>query len=222
LIQPGQAAAGFESTGSNPEFLLGAVDSLTNSSVASVLSTYAASMDASLRAIGVAWLLQINYPGALAQLAKIAPLLNTEPKSIYVVSALRDYWRNTAADSTNQLVAIIDAPSTAKDLRDSAVRSLMATHTRESLVFFGRLLFSPDPTEQMDAAMAISAFVNGCDMQTPGTMPGLDHLKCSGTTAFKSEDTVANFVFRRGPPDEEFTVVTFWKNWWNIHPEIHQ
>lgn len=219
-----EVAAGLELTKQEPASLLGLVNATASSSALSVFRSYVASGDAAFRAIGLAGLLEIGDPGALARIAPIMPSLSDEPNRFYVVSGLRDYWRDTTPASTGQLIALVDAPSTSEEMRQAAIRSLMMTHTAESLAFFGHLLFSSDLTAQMQAVVAISAFVNGCSVQTPATVASLSHLKCSGTTSYKSPATVANFAFGVGSAAEEAqeaTLVAYWRGWWNDHPELH-
>jgi hypothetical protein len=149
------------------------------------------------------------------------PSLNSEPYRFHVVAGLRDYWRETTSASTSQLITLANTESIGGDMQQAAIRSLMMTHTAESLGFFGHLLFSADATARMQAVVAISAYVNGCGVQTPATVVNFDHLKCAGTTTYKTPSTIANFAFGVGPATEGAPLVAYWQGWWNDHPELH-
>jgi len=213
-----EVAAGLEALGS-PQDLLGVID-VAAASTPVVLGIFAASKDSSLQAVGLAGMLQTNQAGTLTVLSHLSPVLGNEPNWTLVVSALRDSWRDTTPTGIGQLSALVAAASTPSDLRTAGIRSLMATHTAESLPLFAELLFASNPDEQMEAAIAISAFVNGCNTQTPATVASLGHLNC-GVSPYKSSETIAHQVFGLGSASDQAPAVAFWRTWWASHPGVH-
>jgi hypothetical protein len=214
-----EAASGIESLG-NPQDLLSVI-SYGEASTRIVLGAFLASSNTSFKAVGLAGMLMMNHTGTLTALAELWPLLANEPNRTLVVSALQDDWRDTTPAGVGQLSALVSSATTTADLRAAAIRSLMASHTAASLPLFSRLLFGSDSDEQMEAAIAISAFVNGCSTQTPATVASLGHLNCGGTSAYQSDDTIAHHVFGLATGSERASAVAFWQAWWNSHPGVH-
>ena len=92
--------------------------------------------------------------------------------------------------------------------------------TAASLPLFSQLLFGSNPTEQTEAAIAISAFVNGCNIQTPATVASLGHMYCDNSTPYKSTDTMAHRIFGLGSQAEQASAIAYWQSWWTSHPEV--
>jgi len=197
--------------------MLGALD-YNAASTPIILEAFVAFRDSSFQAVGLAGMLSTNQAGTLNLLSRLWPLLSNEPYRDIVVFALRDEWRDMTPAGVDQLSAIVEAASTSSDLRAAAIRSLIATHTAESLPLFGRLLFGSDSDEQMEAAIAISAFVNGCGAPTPATVASLAHLDFSGTSAYKSNETIAQQVIGLASGSDRASAVAFWQGWWSSHP----
>jgi len=213
-----EAAAGLQSPQANPQDFLSVVDSGT-ASTATLLGAMITSPETSFQAVGLAGMLLVNQTGALTALSQLWPLLASEPNRILVVFALRDNWRDTTPAGVGQLSGVISGLDSSSDLRAAAIRSLMATHTVESLPLFSGLLSSPNPQERIEAAIAISGFVNGCNIQTPATVASLKHLSC-GTSSYQTSDTMAHHVFGFGSPDEQAASVAYWQSWWESHPGV--
>jgi len=189
-------------------------------STAAVLGAFTASPLTSFQAIGLAGMLQTNTTGAISKLASLWPQLADEPRRTLVVWALGDDWRDTTPAGVSQLAALVNSPAVTGDLRAAAIKSLAATHTAASLPVLSTLLFDGNLADEIWAAIGISAFVNGCNMQTPATVPGLDHLKCS-SNQYGTSDTLAHGVFGIGPPERDASDVAYWQSWWSSHPGVH-
>lgn len=185
-----------------------------------VLNAFVASPQTSFAAVGLTGMLMTSQGGSLNSLTQLWPQLSAEPNKTLVVSALRDYWRDTTPAGVGQLAALVQAATTTPDLRAAAIRSLMATHTAASMPLFSQLLFGSDPTEQIEAAIAISAFVNGCNIQTAATVPSLAHLICDNPTPYKNSDTFAHLVIGIGSASDQAPAVAYWQSWWANHPGV--
>ena len=185
-----------------------------------ILSTFVASPNTSYEAVGVAGMLLMNQAGSLSVLSNVWPQLANEPNRVLVIPALRDEWRDTTPAGVAQLSSLVGSPAVTADLRAAAIRSLMATHTAASLPLFSQLLFGSNPTEQTEAAIAISAFVNGCNIQTPATVASLGSLYCDNSAPYKSADTMANRIFGFGSQAEQASAIAYWQSWWTSHPGV--
>lgn len=101
------------------------------------------------------------------------------------------------------------------------MRALAAIHTKEALAFLASLLNSGDSEEQERAVYGVSAFANGCPIQTRENVVSMAYLQCDQPRPYRTSETIANFGFRPGPPDEESALASFWKAWWNTQAELH-
>lgn len=216
-----EVAAGLQATDEDPGLLLGAFDSMDTPAVRAVLKTCLASSKPALQAVGLAASIERKTPGAIQQLARLWPAISADPNKQYVVSALRDSWRDPTPDAVRQLVSLAAAEPVGSDLLTAAVWALAAIHTKETLPFLAALLHSASPDEQARSVYGLSAFANGCPMQTNGNIVSMAYLQCDQPSAYKTTETVANFGFRTGTQDQQSTLVSFWRNWWANHPELH-
>jgi hypothetical protein len=149
------------------------------------------------------------------------PSLKNDPDEALVVSALRNSWRDPTPASIHQLVSFVAGFPTDSDIRAAAVRALAAIHTRATLPFLASLLSSANATEQERVVYGLSAFANGCPMQTPANAASMAYLDCDAPGPYKTTQTTANFAFRAGTPDQEAPFISFWQAWWNDHLELH-
>jgi hypothetical protein len=67
----------------------------------------------------------------------------------------------------------------------------------------------------------LAAFANGCPMQTRDNVVIMAYLQCKQSGPYATAETMANFGFRPGTPEQQAPLVTYWQNWWNNHPELH-
>jgi hypothetical protein len=172
-------------------------------------------------AVGLAGSLERALPGAIQNLVDLWPAISTDTHASDVVSALASSWRDLTPAAVQQLATFAAGALAGSDIRSAAVRALAAIHTRETLPFLASLLFSADANEQVLAVYGLSAFANGCPVQTRDNVVSMAYLQCTQPSTYKTSETVANFGFRPGPPDEESALVSFWKTWWDSHPELH-
>jgi len=216
-----EVAAGVQSTGADPGILLGALDSLDTPAVQAVLKACIASGKPAFQAVGLAASLDRQSPGAVQQLARLWSAISNDPHREEVVAALRDSWRDPAPDAVRQLAATAKAEPVGSDLFAAAVRALAAIHTEESLPLLAELLHSASREERTQAIYGLSSFANGCPMKTRSNIVSMAYLQCHEPSAYRTADTVANFSFRPGTQDQQAALVSFWRDWWTAHPELH-
>jgi hypothetical protein len=215
-----ETAAGLASPRQNTEVLLDLLDRRDDSTVQTVLAAYVASPEPAVAAVGVAGLLHRPRPEALATLQQVWPSIATEPRRNVALSALRNFWRLSTPGSVRELASIADA-TPSRELREAAVRSLVAIHSREALPFLSKLLLSADTAEQMQGVFGLASFANGCPMQTNDNTVSMAYLHCNLPSSLRTRDTMANFVIGSVRPAEVSSAVSFWQGWWTAHPELH-
>jgi hypothetical protein len=216
-----ETAAGVQSSNADPELLLGAFDSMDTATIRSLLASILSSRNPGTEAVGLAGSLERALPGAIQNLVDLWPAISTDTHASDVVSALASSWRDLTPAAVQQLATFAAGALAGSDIRSAAVRALAAIHTRETLPFLASLLSSADANEQVLAVYGLSAFANGCPVQTRDNVVSMAYLQCTQPSTYKTSETVANFGFRPGPPDEESALVSFWKTWWDSHPELH-
>jgi hypothetical protein len=220
-----EVAAGVTLANEDPRILTGAFYALETptdtAAVRQVLATCIASGSPGLQAVGVAGDLERGVPGAIQELVKLWPNITADPNLDEVVAALSDSWRDATPGSVQQLASFAATAQSGSDIRRAAVRALASIHSRETLPFLASLLSSADEAEQERAVYGISAFANGCPMQTKDNVLSMSYLQCNQVGPYKNSETSANFGFRPGPPDQEAALASFWQSWWNNHPELH-
>jgi hypothetical protein len=220
-VAAGVAAAPAQSVDADPTILLDALGSMNSPAAQHVLAVCEGSPNPALQAVGVAGSLQRALPGAMQSLVELWPTISSDPRVSYVLSALRDSWRDPTPAGVQQLASLAAGGLAGSDPRAAAVRALAAIHTKESLPFLAMLLSSADPDEQVRAIYGLSSFANGCPGQTADNVVSMAYLQCDQPSTYKTQGTVANFAFRSGTPEQEATLVSFWQSWWDNHPELH-
>jgi hypothetical protein len=222
-----EVAAGVDLAGEDPEILSGAFASLNtpagldSAAIRKVLAAGVVSGDPALQAVALAGNLERQVPNAVQQLADSWPAINMDRHVESVIFALANMWRDTTPTSVQQLAAFAVGIQPGAEIRKAAARALAAIHSRETLPFLASLLSSADPTEQERAVYGISAFANGCPVQTPNNAVSMSYLQCNQASAYRTAATTANFAFRPGSPQREADLVSSWQNWWDGHPELH-
>ena len=207
-------AAGAEAEGTGVRQAVELLKSVKTSSVATVAAVYLTSPNPSFQAAGLALSVAQNKPNALADLARLWPIVRSDPAVVHIVNALRDSFRDGAPNSVRQLASIANEFA---ELRPAALNALAWIHTREALPALAALLQSDDPEEQMRGVIGLSAFANGCPIQTPDNVVTMDYLQFKNVSLYKTPETVAHFAFRRGPEEQERELVAFWRSWWNAN-----
>ncbi len=163
------------------------------------LRRFLRSPDVRLRAFAVVRLLGSQSATAIAELKTQWPsLVQDRSAKQEVLYALRDGFRSSNPTAVSELVAWTDTLEDSDELRQAAIFALQRIHTRDTLPFFGNLLDSANEDEQMSAVVAISAFANGCPMQTTANVKSMAYLQF-GASPYRNKETEANFAFRRGP-----------------------
>ena len=147
--------------------------------------------------------------------------MSQNPSRQYVLSALRDSFRDTDPSAVRQLAAVAADGTTAPEVRQAAVVALAAIHTRESLPFLAGLLRSQSSEERMKGVYGISSFVNGCPPQTRDNIKSMQYLQFLNPTPYRTTETMARFWASRRSSDEESALVGFWQQWWDKHMELH-
>jgi hypothetical protein len=216
-----ETAAGVQSANADPELLWGAFDSMDTPTIRAILTTSLSSKNPGTQAVGLTGSLERGLPGAIQHLVDLWPAINTDAHASDVVSALASSWRDATPAPVQQLAAFAAEAPAGSDIRSASVRALAAIHTKETLPLLASLLSSTDANEQERAVYGLSAFANGCPMQTPDNVVSMAYLQCTQPSTYRTTETLANFGFRPGSPDKETVLVSFWQTWWNSHPELH-
>jgi hypothetical protein len=210
-----EMAGGLESEATAPESMLDTLASLNTPAARVVRLRFLNSQRSGFRCIGLAAILTRGEQGAITQLVQTWPSIATDPSREWVISALRDSFRDLSPDSVLRLVELAKADSTPPELRTATVRALTAIHTKESLQFLASLLSSSDPEVRMRGVFGLSSFANGCPPQTSDNVTSGDYLQFKYPSPYRTKDTIAAFAFRRGPADQESQLVSFWLDWWD-------
>jgi hypothetical protein len=205
----------------DPSLFFGAFYAMDSTAIRTVLANSLASGDPGLEAVGLAGTLERGIPGAAQQLTQLWPSVNADPHARGVVSALRDSWRDPTPAAVEQVASFAGNLVPGSEIRAAAVRALAAIHTKESLRFLASLLPSSDASEQERAVYGLSAFANGCPIQTNDNVVSMAYLQCNQPSSYKTPETSSHFGFRSGPSDEESALVEYWRGWWNDHQELH-
>jgi hypothetical protein len=204
------AAALRGSSGVDPYVLSGALDGVDQSVLAVTAPVLFALNDPGLQAPIVAALLARTTPDSIDQLVRLWPQIRASSHSRLVLEALSESWRGTDPKSLGQLA---DFASRNPDLKPAVAKAFAAIHTPATLPFLEELLFSPDADFQHQAMYGISTFANGCPMRTRETVVSMTHLICTQPTAFKSTETMANLVFRKGSAEDHQDRLAYWRTW---------
>ena len=205
--------SGVEQHGLPPNSSLLTIIPSTAPALQTALQRFLQSSDVKLRVFALSRLLRSQSPTAIAQLRAQWPSMTQDENRLSVLNALRDNFRSNEPRAVSQLVTFTNTLGNSDELRGAAVIALQRIHTKETLAFFGRLLDSTDENEQMAAVIALSAFANGCPMQTSANASSMAYLQF-GLSPYRTNETEAAFAFRRGPREEEDKLISFWKTWW--------
>jgi hypothetical protein len=217
-----EVAAGIQNTPSDPVIMTGAVDRMDTPAVKAVLSTYLASADPGLKSIGLALSLERGVPGVTQQLSEAWGQISADRHAFWVSQALRDSWRDPTPAAVTQMAAFASAAPLGSPIRAAAIRALAAVHTRETVPFLASLLSSSDSSEQERAIYGVSAFANGCPIQTNANATSMTYLtQCNHSSTYSTPDTVAHFAFGPGSAERMSAFAQFWQGWWSNHPELH-
>lgn len=220
-VAAGIQGANPSSPDADPEALLGAVGSIQSAAVTAVFSAYLTAGSPAFAAVGLAGSLGLGLPQAIQQLTSHWSSISSDPHSSLVISALRDVWRGTDPSSVTELAAFAASAPAGSTVRSAAIRALAAVHTTEALPFLASLLSSAVPSEQERAIYGVSAFANGCPVQTQGNVVSMSYLQCNLPSAYRSSDTLANFGFRPGTLAQESALAQYWQTWWDSNPSLH-
>jgi len=217
-----EVAAGIQNTPSDPVIMTGAVDRMDTPAVKAVLSTYLASPDSGLKSVGLALSLERGLPGVTQQLSQAWGQISADQHAFWVSQALRDSWRDPTPAAVTQMASFAGAAPLGSPIRAGAIRALAAVHTQETLPLLASLLSSSDSSEQERAIYGVSAFANGCPIQTQANAMSLTYLtQCNHSSTYSTPDTWAHFAFGPGTPDRMPAFAQFWQGWWSNHPELH-
>ena len=217
-----EVAAGIQNTPSDPVIMRGAVDRMDTPAVEAVMSAYLASADLGFKCIGLVLGLERGLPGVTQQFSQAAIQISGDRHAYDVIQALRDSWRDPTPAAVTQIVSLAVAAPPGTPIRAAAIRALAAIHSQETIAFLGSLLSSSDSSEQERAIYGISAFANGCPIQTRANATSLTYLtQCNRSSAYSTPDTWANFTFGPAPSDRMSASGAFWQGWWSSHPELH-
>jgi hypothetical protein len=216
-----ETASAIRTTNEDPAILLGAIEAMDTPAVRAVLETYLSSNDIGFQATALAGNLERGIPGSIRDLVRVWPSISNDPHGDAVIAALGSSWRDAAPASVATLASFAAASSAGSDVRAAAIRALAAIHTKETLATLASLLPRGNASEQERAVYGLSAFANGCPMQTKENVVSMEYLQCNQPSAYRTPETLAHFGFRPGPSDQETALVVFWQAWWNGHPELH-
>jgi hypothetical protein len=180
-----EAAAGIKSSSADPETLLSLAWGMDNDVVRALLTDYMNMRSPDFQAAGLAGFLDRGRPGSIADLLRMWPSIDKSANRSSVIFALRQYWRDSTPESVRDLVSATALMDRSNELRPAAIWALMAMHTKETLPLLGSLLVSADATEQMQAVIGISAFANGCPIQTSDTIVNMKYLQCDSPSPYR-------------------------------------
>jgi hypothetical protein len=221
-VAAGVQSAPAGSPDGDPTILLDAFGSTDTPAVRTMIAAGLASDNPGYQAVSLAGGLARGLPGMIHELSALWPQINGDRHAMYVVSALRDSWRDTTPAEVQDAASLAaSAPPGSNGLRAAAVRALAAIHTPGTLPFLATLLSSADPSEQERAVYGLSSFANGCPVQSPRNAASMAYLECNQPSSYTTADTLANFGFRQGLPAQEAPLVAYWQTWWNGHSELH-
>lgn len=223
-----EAAAGIEGVGINPRDIITVIETYPPAAptpaIQAILSHWSTLSLPGFREVAVSNMLKLGVPGAVAQLVQLGPAINAQWVGT-IANSIEQSHRDTTPTSVTQLVQYAAAASTPAQMRRAAVRALAAMHTKEALPFLATLLGSADPFEQGQGVFGLGAFANGCPPQTPANVISMDYIKFKNPSAFKTDDTVANFSFGGNPAADDpahVARVAFWKAWWGTNGDAAQ
>ncbi len=216
-----EVAAGIQNTPSDPVIMTGAVDRMDTPAVRAVLSAYLASTDPGIKSVGVALGLERGLPGVTQQLSQSWGVITSDRHATWVIQALRDSWRDPTPAGVTEMVSFARTAPPGSQIRAAAIRAIAAVHTRETLPFLASLLSSRDSSEQERAVYGVSAFANGCPIQTQANAMSMTYLtQCNHSSTYSTPETWAHFAFGPGMADQLPTFAQFWQGWWSSHPEL--
>jgi len=197
-----------KSVGLSPEIFLSAADQIDSPVVDAVLEDYLNAASPGIQAIGLAGSLARSKPGSITAMLQRWPTIVNDPNRQFVVNALRTSWRDSTPGSVRQLVAA--TPGLSPGLREAAIKALSSIHSKETLGLLASLLSSSDKTEQIAGAQGLWFFANGCPVQSTNNTASLGYFRCEGRSLYRTKETFQNS-----------SNISFWKTWWDAHPEIH-
>lgn len=209
-----EIAAGFESSPQGADEVLWALHSFDSPAVPVAISHLSTSTNSRVRAAAMAESLARGDSAAVERLVESWTSIHDAATKELLASVLENSFRDTNPSSVRQIAALAAANPVHSEIRQSAITALAAIHTKETLPFLATLLDSSDPWEQMKGVYGISAFVNGCPIQTVGNASTMKYLQCSQPSPYRTKETMDNFGFRRGLPDQEARLITYWSAWW--------
>ena len=214
-----ELAAGVEATNDDPGLYLGAFFSMDSPAIRFVLANCLASVKLEFQAVGLAGSLERGLPDSVHQLAQLWPAIATGAHANGVIAALRDGWRDPTG--VKQVASFASDFIPGSEVRGAAIHALASIHTKEALPFLASLLASADVRDQEQATRGLSAFANGCTIQTQDNVVSMEYLKCDQPSTYRTPETFAHFGFRPESPHEESALAAYWQTWWSTHPELH-
>lgn len=213
-----EVAAGVDLAGGRPETLINLLHTVSGPVVQNILVNLIASSNVPVQTAGLAGMLERGSPDAVVQLERLWPGIEKDASRSQVLAAVRDSFRSSSSAQVEQLARMATANATASpEMRAAAIHALAAIHARETLPFLASLLVSSDAGERMKGVFGLSAFANGCPVQTPANVASMEYLQFKNASPYRNGDTIAAFAFRRGSAEEEARLLSFWSNWWNAN-----
>lgn len=209
-------AAGAEADGSHVRTAIELLKTTQTPAVSTVAAAYLTSPVPAFQSAGIALVLAQNQPDSIGVLTRLWPTISSAPGRDYIISSLRDSYRDPSPVAVRQLAAMTNDAGMSP-LRPAAIRALAAIHTKEALPTLAGLLGSDDPAERMAGVFGLSSFANGCPLQTPDNVVNMDYLQFKNPSLYRKPDTTAHFAFRRGSVEQESELTSFWLTWWNQH-----
>lgn len=209
-------AAGAEAERNRLRTAVELLKTIQTPAIGTVTDAYVTSSTPGFQIAGITLALAHNNPDSLSALVRVWPGIRQDLAREYIVTSLRDSFRDVSPAAVTQLAAIIDDGSL-PELRSAGIRAIAAIHTKESLPMLARLLQGDNAEERMRAVFGISAFANGCPVQTPDNVVTLEYLQFKNPAPYRTPETISHFAFRRGPAEQESELSAFWLKWWNMN-----
>ena len=217
-----EVAAGIQNTPSDPVIMKGAVDRMNTPAVEVVRSAYLASPDPGFKCFGLVLSLERGLPVVTQQLSQVWDQISGDRHAFWVIQALRDSWRDPTPAAVTEMASFAGTAPLGSPIRAAAIRALAAVHTQETLPFLASLLSSSDSGEQERAIYGVSAFANGCPIQTNANSMSMTYLtQCNHSSTYSTPETWAHFAFGPRSADRMPAFAQFWQGWWSNHPELH-
>jgi hypothetical protein len=192
---------------------------LNSSTTLAAYQQFATDKSAPLRAIGIQGMITANDPDGNKRAAADWSELTTAADIQPLIASLMTYSNGADAEAVRALGALALRDPAEPGLRESAVYSLRALHTRETLSALVALLDRKEDRVRPYALSGLCLFVRNAPAVTPESVPSMSWLQSRPPTPLLNPET-QRYCLLGGIPDGAADLdayVSFWKSWWSEH-----